>query len=88
VAPGRVAAVIEAGNGCIVNIASTAGVHGGRQRAAYCAAQGRPGAAGASAPVGRLGTAAEIADTVAYLASDGAGCLQGTVLMADGGVTA
>lgn len=33
-------AMIEAGSGCIVNIASTAGVRGGRLRAAYCASKG------------------------------------------------
>jgi 3-oxoacyl-[acyl-carrier protein] reductase len=37
---------------------------------------------------GRVGTGAEIADTVAYLASGAASYLHGTVLMADGGVTA
>jgi NAD(P)-dependent dehydrogenase (short-subunit alcohol dehydrogenase family) len=33
-------AMIEAHQGCIVNIASTAGVKGGRERAAYCASKG------------------------------------------------
>ena len=33
-------AMIAAQDGCIVNIASTAGVRGGRQRAAYCASKG------------------------------------------------
>jgi NAD(P)-dependent dehydrogenase (short-subunit alcohol dehydrogenase family) len=33
-------AMMEAGDGCIVNVASTAGVRGGRQRAAYCASKG------------------------------------------------
>ncbi|HEY2868108.1 MAG TPA: SDR family NAD(P)-dependent oxidoreductase [Gaiellales bacterium] len=32
-------AMIAAGSGCIVNIASTAGIRGGRTRAAYCAAK-------------------------------------------------
>jgi NAD(P)-dependent dehydrogenase (short-subunit alcohol dehydrogenase family) len=32
-------AMIAAGSGCIVNIASTAGLSGGRTRAAYCAAK-------------------------------------------------
>ena len=32
--------MIAARDGCIVNIASTAGVRGGRQRAAYCASKG------------------------------------------------
>ncbi len=32
--------MIGARDGCIVNVASTAGVHGGRQRAAYCASKG------------------------------------------------
>jgi len=33
-------AMIAAGSGCIVNIASTAGIRGGHTRAAYCAAKG------------------------------------------------
>ncbi len=33
-------AMISARDGCIVNIASTAGVRGGRERAAYCASKG------------------------------------------------
>ena len=33
-------AMIAAHDGCIVNIASTAGVRGGRRRAAYCASKG------------------------------------------------
>ena len=32
-------AMIETGSGCIVNIASTAGIRGGHTRAAYCAAK-------------------------------------------------
>jgi NAD(P)-dependent dehydrogenase (short-subunit alcohol dehydrogenase family) len=32
--------MIKAHDGCIVNIASTAGVRGGRERAAYCASKG------------------------------------------------
>jgi NAD(P)-dependent dehydrogenase (short-subunit alcohol dehydrogenase family) len=32
--------MVAARDGCIVNIASTAGVRGGRQRAAYCASKG------------------------------------------------
>jgi NAD(P)-dependent dehydrogenase (short-subunit alcohol dehydrogenase family) len=122
-------AMIAAHDGCIVNIASTAGVRGGRERAAYCAAKGGlvqltrslaidhgpdgvrvncvcPGLIdtemadwirqdpaaldrwAATVPARRIGTAGEIAAAVAYLASDGASYLQGTVLMADGGVTA
>jgi NAD(P)-dependent dehydrogenase (short-subunit alcohol dehydrogenase family) len=121
--------MIEAHDGCIVNIASTAGVRGGRRRAAYCASKGGlvqltrslaidhgpdgvrvnclcPGLIdtemadwirqdeealerwAASIPARRIGTAREIADGVAYLASDGASYLYGAVLMADGGGTA
>ena len=122
-------AMIEAHDGCIVNIASTAGVRGGRRRAAYCASKGGlvqltrslakdhgpdgvrinclcPGLIdtemadwirhdeealeqwAATIPARRIGTAREIADGVAYLASDGASYLYGAVLMADGGGTA
>jgi NAD(P)-dependent dehydrogenase (short-subunit alcohol dehydrogenase family) len=121
-------AMIEARDGCIVNIASTAGVRGGRQRAAYCASKGGlvlltrslaidhgpdgvrvnclcPGLIdtemadwirhdatamarfGASTPAGRIGSPAEIAAAVAFLASADASYLQGAVVMADGGVT-
>ncbi len=122
-------AMIKAHDGCIVNIASTAGVRGGRRRAAYCASKGglvlltrslaidhgsdgvrvncvcpglidtemadwiRHDAAAmarfeAGTPAGRIGSPAEIAAAVAFLASDDASYLQGTVVMADGGVTA
>ena len=122
-------AMIEAHDGCIVNIASTAGVRGGHRRAAYCASKGGlvlltrslaidhgpdgvrvncvcpglidtemadwiryDGAAmarfEAGAPVGRIGSPAEIAAAVAFLASADASYLQGAVVMADGGVTA
>jgi NAD(P)-dependent dehydrogenase (short-subunit alcohol dehydrogenase family) len=122
-------AMISAHDGCIVNVASTAGVRGGRRRAAYCASKGGlvllsrslaidhgpdgvrvncvcPGLIdtemadwirhdeaamaqfAAGAPAGRIGTPQEIADAVAFLASDAASYLQGAVMMVDGGVTA
>lgn len=122
-------AMITAGTGCVVNIASTAGVRGGRMRAAYCASKGGlvqltrslaidhgpdgvrinclcPGLIetemadwitrdeealerwASTMPARRIGTPREIADGVAYLASDGASYLHGAVLMVDGGVTA
>ncbi len=122
-------AMIAARDGCVVNIASTAGVRGGRGRAAYCASKGGlvlltrslaidhgpdgvrvncvcPGLIdtemadwirhdeqamadfAARTPAGRIGTPADIADAVAYLASPGASYLRGAVLMVDGGVTA
>jgi NAD(P)-dependent dehydrogenase (short-subunit alcohol dehydrogenase family) len=122
-------AMIEAHDGCIVNIASTAGVRGGRRRAAYCASKGglvlltrslaidhgpdgvrvncvcpglidtemadwirhdEPAMArfDAGTPAGRIGSPAEIAAAVAFLASADASYLQGAVVMADGGVTA
>jgi NAD(P)-dependent dehydrogenase (short-subunit alcohol dehydrogenase family) len=122
-------AMIAAHDGCIINIASTAGVRGGRRRAAYCASKGGlviltrslavdhgpdgvrvnclcPGLIdtemadwirhdeealtrwASSIPAGRMGTPEEIADGVAFLASDRAGYLHGAVLMVDGGGTA
>ena len=39
-------------------------------------------------PMGRLGTAAEVADAAAYLAGDQAGFATGSVLVLDGGLTA
>jgi NAD(P)-dependent dehydrogenase (short-subunit alcohol dehydrogenase family) len=39
-------------------------------------------------PLGRLGTPEEIADAVAYLASDAAGFVTGSVFVIDGGLTA
>ena len=122
-------AMTEAGDGCIVNVASTAGLRGGRLRAAYCASKGGlvlltrslaidhgpdgirvnclcPGLIDtemadwirhdatamarfdAGTPAGRIGSPAEIAAAVAFLASENASYLHGTVVMADGGVTA
>jgi NAD(P)-dependent dehydrogenase (short-subunit alcohol dehydrogenase family) len=122
-------AMVAAHDGCIVNIASTAGVRGGRMRAAYCASKGGlviltrslaidhgpdgvrvnclcPGLIdtemadwirhdeealtqwASRLPAGRMGTPEEIADGVAFLASDGASYLYGAVLMVDGGGTA
>ncbi len=121
--------MIAAHDGCVVNVASTAGVRGGRRRAAYCASKGGlvqltrslaidhgpdgvrvncvcPGLIdtamadwirqdeaaltqwAATIPARRIGTAAEIADTVAFLASSGGSYVHGAVLMVDGGVTA
>jgi len=100
--------MIDAHDGCVVNVASTAGVRGGRRRAAYCASKGGlvqltrslaidhgpdgvrvncvcPGLIDTSMadwirldeealtqwagtiPARRIGTAAEIADTIAFL---------------------
>jgi NAD(P)-dependent dehydrogenase (short-subunit alcohol dehydrogenase family) len=39
-------------------------------------------------PLGRLGTTEEIAESVAYLCSDAAGFVTGSVLVIDGGLTA
>ena len=122
-------AMIGAGAGCIVNVASTAGVRGGRRRAAYCASKGGlvqlsrslaidhgpdgirvncvcPGLVDTSMadwirhdeealtqwattlPARRIGTAAEIAETIAFLASPAGSYMHGAVLMVDGGSTA
>jgi len=121
--------MISARDGCIVNVASTAGVRGGRQRAAYCASKGGlvqltrslaidhgpegvrvncvcPGLIDTTMadwirhdeealtrwadtiPARRIGTPADVADVISFLASDGGSYLHGGVLMVDGGVTA
>jgi NAD(P)-dependent dehydrogenase (short-subunit alcohol dehydrogenase family) len=121
--------MIERGTGCIVNVASTAGVRGGRRRAAYCASKGGlvqltrslaidhgpdgvrincvcPGLIdtpmadwirqdeealiqwAGTVPARRIGTAAEVADTISFLASPGGSYIHGAVLAVDGGVTA
>jgi NAD(P)-dependent dehydrogenase (short-subunit alcohol dehydrogenase family) len=121
--------MIGAGTGCLVNVASTAGVRGGRRRAAYCASKGGlvqltrslavdhgpdgvrvncicPGLIdtpmadwirqdeeavtqwAGTIPARRIGTAAEVAEAIAFLASPGGSYIHGAVLMVDGGVTA
>ena len=122
-------AMSAAGSGCIVNIASTAGLTGGHTRSAYNASKGavvlftrslaidwgprgvrincvapglidtpmadwirldavRLAAFERSVPAGRIGTPADVADAVSFLASDGAGYMHGSTLVVDGGVTA
>jgi len=122
-------AMIGAGDGCVVNVASTAGVRGGRRRAAYCASKGGlvqlsrslaidhgpdgvrvncvcPGLVDTAmadwirqdedalaqwsrtVPARRIGTAAEVAETIAFLASPAGSYVHGAVLMVDGGSTA
>ena len=48
--------------------------------------EGRLQALGEMVPLGRAGTAAEVADAIGYLASDGAGYITGSVLAVDGGL--
>jgi NAD(P)-dependent dehydrogenase (short-subunit alcohol dehydrogenase family) len=122
-------AMQDAGSGCIVNVASTAGISGGHTRAAYNASKGavvmftrslaidvghrgirvncvapglidtpmadwirldavRLAAFERSVPAGRIGTPEDVADAVAFLASDGASYMHGSTLVVDGGVTA
>lgn len=106
-------AMISAGDGCVINIASTAGVRGGRRRAAYCTSKHSKCVLrtsvrlidtemadwirhdeqamtefAARTPAGRIGQPADIADAVAFLASDQASYLHGAVMMVDGGGTA
>ena len=122
-------AMAAARSGCIVNIASTAGLSGGHTRAAYNASKGavvmftrslaidwgprgvrvncvapglidtpmadwirldavRLAAFERSVPAGRIGAPADVADAVAFLASDGASYMHGSTLVVDGGVTA
>jgi meso-butanediol dehydrogenase/(S,S)-butanediol dehydrogenase/diacetyl reductase len=119
-------AMIDAGQGCIVNIASVAGLRAGHRRAVYNASKAavvlftrclaldhgpqgvrvncicpglidtpmadwitsRPQALHdweQSIPARRIGTPADIAAAVSWLASDDAGYLQGSVLTVDGG---
>ena len=122
-------AMEAARSGCIVNIASTAGLSGGHTRAAYNASKGavvlftrslaidwgprgvrvnciapglidtpmadwirldpvRLAAFERSLPARRIGTPDDVADAVAFLASDGASYMHGSTLVVDGGVTA
>ena len=122
-------AMIEAGSGCIVNVASTAGLRGGSTRAAYCASKGGvvlftrslaldhgpegvrvnclcPGLVDTpmadwirldderlaewaeGVPARRIGTPADMASAVSFLASDEATYMHGAVLVVDGGVSA
>lgn len=119
-------AMIAAGSGSIVNIASTAALRGGHDRAAYCAGKGAllqltrslavdhgpdgvrvntvapglidtdmadwirhdPPALAAfeqQLPAGRMGTPAEIAETVAFLLSPASSYTTGAVVVVDGG---
>jgi len=119
-------AMIDAGHGCIVNIASVAGLRAGHRRAVYNASKAAVvlftrclaldhGAQGVrvncicpglidtpmadwitsrpqalhdweqSIPARRIGTPADIAAAVSWLASDDAGYLHGSVLTVDGG---
>ena len=48
----------------------------------------RHGMVAAAHPIGRLGTAQDIANGIVFLASDDAGFMTGSGLVVDGGITA
>jgi NAD(P)-dependent dehydrogenase (short-subunit alcohol dehydrogenase family) len=121
-------AMLAGGAGCIVNIASTAGISGGHRRAVYnaskagvvlltrslaldhgpavrinCVCPGlidtamadwirqdgaRLAAWEETIPARRIGTPADVASAVSFLASPDAAYMHGAVMVVDGGVTA
>lgn len=71
-------AMIAAGSGAIVDVASTAALRGGHDRAAYGAAEGAL----------LVGTPAEVAETVGFLVSPAGAYVTGSVMAVDGGSSA
>ncbi len=84
----RAAALEEADAGIRVNAIAPAVVDTALSRASLLATPESTRAVTALHPVGRLGTAEEIASLVTYLASDDAAFITGAVLAADGGWSA
>ncbi len=80
--------MLDRGSGVIINVASVAGVVGLRRRAAYCASHASRERMEMRQLDGRMGTADEIAATIAFIASPSGRFFNGSAVIVDGGMTA